>query len=82
LKANFDLSGKVALVTGAGRGIGKTLAEGLANAGAEVILVARTEEQVKSAASEIAEKTGRKTLALVCDVTNNSSVVDAVNKAT
>lgn len=81
MKASFDLSGKVALVTGASRGIGKALAEGLAYAGSDVILVARTEEQVNSAATEIAQKTGRKTLALVCDVTNNSSVEEAVNEA-
>lgn len=80
-KASFDLSGKVALITGAGRGIGRTLAEGLANAGADVVLVARTEEEVNKAAHEIGRETGRKTLALVCDVTNGASIKEAVEKS-
>ncbi len=63
MKANFDLTGKVALVTGAGRGIGRILADGLANAGADVVLVARTEDEVKKAAEEITNATAEKHLA-------------------
>jgi NAD(P)-dependent dehydrogenase (short-subunit alcohol dehydrogenase family) len=81
LKANFDLTGKAAFVTGAGRGIGRTIAEGLANAGADVILLARTEAEVGKAATDIAEKTGRTTLPIVCDVTNSSSIQEAVDFA-
>ncbi|PJZ01676.1 3-oxoacyl-ACP reductase [Bacillus vallismortis] len=77
----FDLSGKAAIITGAGRGIGRTLAEGLANAGADVVLVARTEEEVNNAANEISKNTGRKTLALVCDVTDAEAVNDTVSTA-
>ncbi len=81
MKANFDLSGKTALVTGAGRGIGRALAEGLAYAGADVVLAARTETEVKKAAEEIALETGTKTLALICDVTNRASVQGMVAHA-
>ncbi|MFC4404089.1 SDR family NAD(P)-dependent oxidoreductase [Gracilibacillus xinjiangensis] len=81
MKANFDLSGKVAIVTGAGRGIGRALAEGLAHAGSDVVLIARTEEQVKNTANEISENTGSKTLALVCDVTDAESVSKSVKQA-
>lgn len=81
MKASFSLNDKVAFVTGAGRGIGRALAEGLANAGANVVLAARTEEEVQKAADEIAEETGRKTLALVCDVTNNASIQETVDLA-
>lgn len=80
-KVNFDLDGKVALVTGAGRGIGRAISEGLANAGADIVLVARTEEQIRQAAEEITETTGRKTLALVCDVTDQHSVQSTVSQA-
>jgi shikimate 5-dehydrogenase len=66
-KVNFNLDGKVALITGAGRGIGRAITEGLAEAGADVVLVARTEEQINDVANEIAKQTGRKTLALVGD---------------
>nr|WP_236818580.1 SDR family NAD(P)-dependent oxidoreductase [Alicyclobacillus tolerans] len=79
-KASFDLTGKVALITGGGRGIGRALAEGLAYAGADVVLTARTEEQVKTAATEIAQDTGRRTLGISCDVTNKESIVSAVIK--
>ena len=51
----FDLTGKKALVTGAGRGIGKAVALGLARAGADVGLVARTESELKAVAGEVKE---------------------------
>jgi len=81
MKANFDLHGKVALVTGAGRGIGRALAEGLASAGADIILVSRTEGEIQRAADEILKGTASKTFALTCDVSNGSSVTETVEKA-
>lgn len=79
-KANFNLTGKVAVVTGGGRGIGRAVAEGLAHAGADVVLTARTEEQVKVSADEIASEAGRRTLGLSCDVTNKASIESMVTK--
>jgi len=48
----FDLSGRVALVTGAGRGLGRTLAIGLSRTGADVAVVSRTSAQVEAVAAE------------------------------
>ena len=79
-KASFDLTGKVALVTGGGRGIGRALAEGLAHAGADVVLTARTEEQVKTAATEIAQNTGRRALGISCDVTDKNSIDSVISQ--
>jgi len=56
----FDLTGKTALVTGAGRGIGLAIAEGLARQGADVALVARTESQLETAKRQIEAETGRR----------------------
>lgn len=58
--ALFNLSGKTALVTGGGRGIGLAIAKGLAEHGADVTLVSRTVEQLEQAAGQIRSGTGKK----------------------
>lgn len=62
-----ELSGRVALVTGAGRGIGRALAFGLAEAGASIALVARTQNQIDAVAAEVREAGGT-AVALGADV--------------
>jgi len=68
----FDLSGRSALVTGGGRGLGKEMARLLAKAGAEVAICSRTESQIKETARELAKETGSRVEALVADVANRS----------
>jgi NAD(P)-dependent dehydrogenase (short-subunit alcohol dehydrogenase family) len=72
----FRLDGKTALVTGAGRGIGRTTALALAAAGAELILVSRTKSELDEVASAIASY-GGKAQALPFDVTRSDVVRDA-----
>jgi NAD(P)-dependent dehydrogenase (short-subunit alcohol dehydrogenase family) len=72
----FRLDGKTALVTGAGRGIGRATALALATAGAELILVSRTKSQLDEVASEIASH-GGKAQAVPFDVTDSAAVRDA-----
>ena len=69
----FDLSGKTAVVAGGTSGIGRTLALGLADAGADVVVVGRREQAVHEAATEI-EARGRRTLRLTADVTERASL--------
>jgi NAD(P)-dependent dehydrogenase (short-subunit alcohol dehydrogenase family)/enamine deaminase RidA (YjgF/YER057c/UK114 family) len=66
-------SGRVAVVTGAGRGIGAATARALADAGLDVVLAARTRAQVERQAAELAAR-GRGAKAVVCDVTSEDSV--------
>ena len=75
----FDLGGKVAIVTGAGRGIGKTLALGLARHGADVVAVSRTLPQVEQVVGEIAAL-GRRGLALKVDTSSKADVDRMVAK--
>jgi NAD(P)-dependent dehydrogenase (short-subunit alcohol dehydrogenase family) len=53
MAGNYDLSGKVAIVTGGGRGIGRAIALGLAECGAKLVLAARTKEELEKVVSEI-----------------------------
>ena len=76
-----ELTGKVALVTGAGRGIGKAIATGYAAAGAAVCCVARTQSQIERTASEIRQNGGT-AIAVKADVTDYASVVQAFDAAT
>jgi NAD(P)-dependent dehydrogenase (short-subunit alcohol dehydrogenase family) len=76
----FSLKGKTAVITGGGRGLGEQIAEGFAEAGANVVLCSRKEE----ACVEVAEKLkglGVGTLALKCDVTNPEDVNKVVKAA-
>jgi gluconate 5-dehydrogenase len=70
----FDLSGKVALVTGGGSGIGRQMADTLAELGADVVLCARKVERCERAASEIVAATGVRARGLRCDVSSHEEV--------
>lgn len=72
----FRLDDKTALVTGAGRGLGVGMAHGLAQAGARVVLVARTASEIERVAAEITAG-GGEARALVLDVRNESDVRQA-----
>jgi NAD(P)-dependent dehydrogenase (short-subunit alcohol dehydrogenase family) len=69
----FDLSGRVAVVTGGTAGLGRAIALGLADAGADVVATSRRPDQVNNTAAEI-EQRGRRTLRLTSDVMNRASV--------
>ena len=64
----FDLSGKVALVTGGSRGIGRAIAGGLASAGADVVIASRKVDNCEAAAIDIAAATGRRVVPIACHV--------------
>ena len=70
---SFRLDGKVALVTGAGTGLGAAISIGLAESGAEVLLVGRTRMSLELTAAVIAKRGGR-SRAIVCDVTDSAAV--------
>ncbi|HEY7534937.1 MAG TPA: glucose 1-dehydrogenase [Thermodesulfobacteriota bacterium] len=74
VKQLFDLTGHVAIVTGGYTGIGKQMAEGLAEAGANLVICARNLDGCIKAAEEIGKETGVKTLALKCDVSSPEDV--------
>jgi NAD(P)-dependent dehydrogenase (short-subunit alcohol dehydrogenase family) len=76
----FTLSGKRAIVTGASRGIGEAIARGFADAGADVALVGRKLETLEPVARDIAERTGRRTLALACHMGRSSAVTAMIEQ--
>src|SRR6266516_3264634 len=71
--APLDLTGRIAVVIGGTSGIGRALAHGLAEAGADVVPTSRRPEQVDAAAKEIEER-GRRTLRITSDVADRSSL--------
>ena len=80
LDALFSLSGQVAIVTGAGRGIGRGIAEHFAQAGATVICAARTLEDLEKTVASC-KAAGGNALAQVCDVAQEEQLQALVNTA-
>ncbi len=76
----YDLRGRVAFVTGAARGIGKGIAQALAEAGADVVINSLTDKHVTGLAADIAKATGRRVMPLVADVTKSQDVERAISR--
>jgi 3-hydroxybutyrate dehydrogenase len=70
----MKLENKIALITGGGRGIGRAIALSFADAGAQIVIAARTVSQVESVSHEIMNQFHSRTLAVTCDVSNVKSV--------
>jgi gluconate 5-dehydrogenase len=78
--ASFDLTGRVALVTGASRGLGQTFARALARAGADVAITSRTLDSLRTFQKEV-ESMGRRAVPLELDVRDEGSIRRAVEGA-
>lgn len=77
----FDLSGRAALVTGGSRGIGRALARGLALAGADVAIAARTESELAAALPEILAGTGRRGTYVAADLSDRAEAARVAGHA-
>jgi gluconate 5-dehydrogenase len=80
VKELFDLTGKTAIITGGGRGLGKQIAEAYAESGVNVVLCSRKVEACQQTAERLQSIYGVKTAALPCDVTNPEDVQAVVDE--
>ena len=76
----FDLSGRVAIVTGGGSGIGRQMATGLAEAGANLVLCARKPERCQEAAAQLERELGVRALGMRCDVRDPTEIQAVVDR--
>ena len=77
----FDLTDRVAIVTGGSKGLGQAMAAGLASAGADLLLVSRNLEEAESAAKDIASDHGHRAVGFQADVTREAEVDAMMAKA-
>ncbi len=76
---NYNLKNKTAVVTGAGKGIGRACAIALAEAGANLVIISRTQEDLNEV-SKIIKKLKSKCRSYVCDITNYNQIKEIINK--
>lgn len=81
IKNLFDLTGKVALVTGGSKGLGLAMARGLAEAGADIVINSRSSEELDTAMSQILEGTDRKGLSVVADLFDRQDTIRLAREA-
>lgn len=75
----FSLEGRVAIVTGGSKGLGKAMAEGLAEAGASVVIVSRNQQEAQTVADSLPTVSGSRAIAQACDVTDWDQVSQLVD---
>ncbi len=79
MKNYFDLTGQVAVVTGASTGLGVQMAKALANQGANIVCMARRQNLIDQVADEITKEFGVKAIGIRCDITDTDNVNEAVD---
>ncbi|EDL61333.1 SDR family NAD(P)-dependent oxidoreductase [Gimesia maris] len=77
----FDLTGRVAIITGGSKGLGSAMAEGLASAGANLLLTSRNQDEVEATAAQIQADYGNKVIGMAADVTDPDQVTAMTERA-
>ncbi|QDT93946.1 SDR family NAD(P)-dependent oxidoreductase [Gimesia algae] len=77
----FDLTGRVAIITGGSKGLGAAMAEGLASAGANLLLTSRNQAEVEATAAQIQSDYGNRVLGMAADVTDAEQVTAMTERA-
>ncbi|WP_417385314.1 SDR family NAD(P)-dependent oxidoreductase [Gimesia sp.] len=77
----FDLTGRVAIITGGSKGLGSAMAEGLASAGADLLLTSRNQGEVEATAAQIQSDYGNKVIGMAADVTDPEQVAAMTERA-
>jgi len=80
MKNYFDLTGRVAVVTGCSTGLGVQMAKALANQGAKIVALARRKNLIDEVAKELSETYGVEAIGVACDITNTERVQEAVKE--
>ncbi len=78
---NYNLKNKTAVVTGAGKGLGRACAIALAEAGANLVIISRTKKDLNEVSNKI-KKLKKKCISYVCDITNYEEIKKIINKQT